>query len=373
MIFSDALTLDAKRRNADGYLAVRAKAARVGHYAYSGREVDPTNEHGLRDQQTVNVLRDATEVFDKRSLGSFVGKPITDDHPLESVNASNWRDHARGIVMGATQEGEYVGFDLAFLDAQTIAKIDAGKAELSNGYSCKLEFGDFTAADGTKCQARQTNIIGNHVALVDRGRAGPSCRVGDAATCDSLPSTILDTEKPVKTIVIDGLTVDVGNPDTAIATINTLIAARDTAKTEATDLCNQIAAKDTQIAELTTAKKALEDAKPTPADLRDAAKRYAQVVDKAKALGITVSDEMDEAAIMGAAVAAKMGDAAKGWTADQVAASFAVLTKDVKPADQRVVAIGQPVSVGDAAQREATALARANDHNAWRSAGQAAA
>jgi hypothetical protein len=28
-----------------------------------------------------------------------------------------------------------------------------------------------------------------------------------------------------------------------------------------------------------------------------------------------------------------MGDAAKGWTAEQIAASFAVLTKDVAPAD----------------------------------------
>jgi hypothetical protein len=57
---------------------------------------------------------------------------------------------------------------------------------LSNGYTSDLEFGDFTAPDGTKCQARQTSINGNHVALVD-GRAGPECAIKDGfALCDAL-------------------------------------------------------------------------------------------------------------------------------------------------------------------------------------------
>lgn len=416
--FADRLTLDAPRRTSDGYMAVRAKAARTGVYQYNGREVDPNNEHGLRDQPSVNVLRDEAAVFDKRAVHSFIGKPITDDHPREAVTASNWRDHGRGVVMGAIRDGDHLAFDLVLMDAGTISKVEAGKAELSNGYAATLEFGDFAGPAGEKCQARQAAIVGNHVAIVDRGRAGPSCRIGDAAICDALPIAlqdgakeaaawlkkaialhekhmngsapttgkegeksqmlmmeqmknalaelegggmksgmkmdcypfhIHDQEKPVKTMLIDGLTVDVGNADTAVATIQTLIAARDTATNRVTTLEADVATKDAQIATLTAEKKKLEDAKPTPAQLRDAAKAFALVVDKAKAAGITVTDEMDEAAIRKALVDAKLGAAAASYTVDQISVAFDVLTKDTKPADQAVPSIPAPLAAKDSA------------------------
>lgn len=59
----------------------------------------------------------------------------------------------------------------------------------------------------------------------------------------------------MKTMVIDGLTVDMANADTAIATVQTLIAARDEAKTALATAQTDLAAKDTQIATLTTEKK----------------------------------------------------------------------------------------------------------------------
>lgn len=193
MYFTDALTLDAPRRTRDGFMAVRAKAARVGVYDYLGSEIDPENRHGLRDKGVVKVLRDEATVFDKAAAQSFIGKPVTDDHPTQAVTADNWRQHARGTVMGAIRDGDYLAFDLLLTDADAIAKVDSGKRELSNGYAASLEFGDFAAPDGTKCVARQTSIQGNHVALVDRGRAGPECRISDAARCDSAPRSIFDS------------------------------------------------------------------------------------------------------------------------------------------------------------------------------------
>lgn len=344
MFFMDRLTLDAPRRTADGYLAVRARAARTGVYDYLASEPSIADAlpkgHSFKPTDVIKVLRDESTVFDTRSAHSFIGKPITDDHPHEAVNADNWRDHARGVVMKALRDGEHLAFDLLLTDSATIAKVEAGKAELSNGYGATLEFGDFTAPDGTKCHARQSSISGNHVAIVDRGRAGSTCRIGDAAQCDALPPSILDgltKEKPVKTMLIDGLTVDIANPDTAQATITTILAARDAATAKVTDLQNQVATlttegatKDAQIA---TLEQQVKDAAPTPAQLRDAAKAYAQVCDKAKALGVQFAEDADSDAIMKAVVDAKMGDAAKDWSADQIAASFAVLSKDAKPAD----------------------------------------
>ena len=149
MHFTDALTLDAPRRTRDGYMAVRARVARTGVYQYLGSEIDPQNAHGLRDAGLVNVLRDESTVFEKAAVQSFIGKPVTDNHPSEAVTASNWRDHARGTIMGAMRDGDYLAFDLLLTDANAISKVDAGKRELSNGYAADLEFGKFKAQDGT--------------------------------------------------------------------------------------------------------------------------------------------------------------------------------------------------------------------------------
>lgn len=344
MFFADRLTLDAPRRTQAGYLAVRAKAAKTGVYVYTGREVDPDNKHGLRDQASVNVLRDEATVFDAAAVHTFIGKPVTIDHPSVPVTAANWKDHARGTIMGALRDGDHLAFDLLVMDAAAIADIEAGKRQLSNGYAAELQFGDFAAPDGTKCQARQSRISdGNHVAVVDRARGGDSCAISDAAPCFAQPQSFLDnlTEKPVKTMLIDGLTVDIANADTAMATITTLLAARDAATGKVTGLETQVATLTTENAtkdaKIVTLEQQVTDAKPTPAQLRDAGKALMAVTDKAKALGVTVTDEMDEAQIMGATVAKVMGDTAKDWTADQVAASFAVITKDAKTADQKVV------------------------------------
>ena len=432
--FSDALTLDAPRRTSDGYLAVRARASRTGVYQYSGREVDPDNAHGLRDQAVVNVLRDDATVFDEAAARSFIGKPVTDDHPNEPVTAANWRDHSRGTIMGALRDGDYLAFDLLLTDAATIAKVDAGKRELSNGYGASLAYGTFTAKDGTVCQARQEKITGgNHVALVDRGRAGSECAIKDGfAVCDRAPHSIFDSlttdgvadakkwlkkaialhkmhmngsapttgaegeksqmlmmkqmenalaeldgstsSKPMKmdhlntdgaptmkTMLIDGLTVDVSNADTAMATITTLIAARDAATGKVTGLeaksvadAATIVAKDAEIAKLTADVAA---AKPTLQQLRDAGKQFAVIEGKAKAMGVTVTDAMDEAAIMKAVVDKAMGDKAKDYTADHIAIAFEALTKDAKVADATVQPLGSPVVMGDAAPAIATARA----------------
>lgn len=376
MYFADALELGTPRRTADGYLAVRARAAKTGVYQYTGREVDPENRHGHRDTAVVNVLRDAETVFDKAAVATFIGKPITDDHPSVAVNSANWRDHGRGVIMGALRDGDHLAFDLLLMDGPTIDKVEAGKRQLSNGYKAELQFGDFTAPDGTKCQARQSRISdGNHVAVVDRARGGETCRIGDVATCDALSSNLLDnlkTEKPVKNMTIDGLTVDVSNADTAVATIQTLMAARDTARTELATLQTEnatlkadAATKDAKIA---TLEQQVKDAAPTPAQLRAAGKSLMDAVGKAKALGVAVTDEMDEGQIMAATVTAKMGDAAKGWTADQVAASFAVLTKDAEVETTQVQPLGTPVNVGDAETALQDAQRRNSEYrrNAWK-------
>jgi hypothetical protein len=375
MLFTDALELGKPRRTKEGYLAVRARSARTGVYKYDGHQVDPENKHGLRDQGTVNVLRDEATVFDERAVRTFVGKPITVDHPNQAVTAANWKDHSRGAIMGALRDGDYLAFDLLLMDAGAIKAVEDGKKELSNGYAAALEFGDFTAPDGTKCQVRQSRIEdGNHVALVDAGRAGPNCRISDGGnllfeTCDAAtiifdsPIT-LESPKMPHTLTIDGFQVpDVS--DAAKAAIEKLqgqakdaLAAKDAADAQVATLTTEKAALD---AKVVTLEKQVSDAKLSPQQLRDAAKAYQGVVDKAKALGVAVTDEMDEGAVMKATVTAKLGDAAKDWTDVQIAASFATLTKDAKATSDNIVPITTPKTFGDGA--DVRNLARLAQYN----------
>jgi len=387
MYFADALTLDAPRPLPGGYVAVRAKAARTGVYDYLASEPSIADAlpdgHTFKPTDVVKVLRDERTVFDQRSVHSFIGKPITDDHPSVAVTADNHRQLSRGTIMGAAwEEGGYLSFDLLLTDAEAISKVKGGKRELSNGYSAELEFGDFTAPDGTKCHARQKSIVGNHVALVDRGRAGSECAIKDGfAVCDALPSNILDslkTEKPVmKTMLIDGLTVDVSNADTAMATIQTLVAARDAAngkvtaaEAQATTDAAAIVAKDAEIARLTAD---LAAAKPTLQQLRDAGKVFAVIEGKAKAVGVAVTDAMDEAAIMKAVVDKQMPG--NTYTGDHIKIAFDTLTKDVKPATQTVQPLGAPVVLADASTEYQAdrAKRRAALSDAWRQPAESAA
>ncbi len=373
MFLADLLTLDAPRRTADGYLVARAKAARAGIYQYRGSEIDPEGKHFAADS-VVNVFRPEDEVFDQASVASFLMKPVTNDHPAEPVTADNWKTHAKGIVGKALRDGDHLAFDIVLMDAATIADVEAGKRELSNGYRAELTIGDGTAPDGTAYQATQTQIRGNHVAVVDKGRAGSTCCITDAAACITAPADLLaqiiadgrtynpqadgDKNNPARretsnpsgggaptrdgevkmphTLIIDGLQVP-NVSDEAKAAIEKLQgqvrdanAALDTEKTNVATLTTD---KATLEAKVTTLEKQIEDAKFTPAQLRDAAKAYAAVIGKAKTLGVDVSDEMDEPAIMKTVVTSKVGDAAKDWNETQIAASFATLTKDVKPTD----------------------------------------
>lgn len=363
MFATDLLTLDAPKRTREGFLAVRAKAARVGVYDYSGAEVDPQNAHGLRDKPVVKVLRDDATVFDQAAARSFIGKPVTNDHPAQPVTSANWRDHARGTIMGAMRDGDHLSFDILLTDASAIAAVEGGKRELSNGYATDLEFGQFKAPDGTVCDARQTGIVGNHIAIVDRGRAGPECRIGDAApkfaACDANPARVAElTTNDRKdgtmphTMMIDGLQVP-NVSDEAKAAIEKLqgaLAAKDTALTDATARAEKAegekAALDTQLADA----KAASD----PAKLDALAADRAALIASAKVAVPTIDCAGKSAAdIRKAVVTAKLGD--KAPTTDAaIEGAFAVLTADAAPQVQN---IAPAMTVRDTASIHAAAKA----------------
>lgn len=146
--------------------------ARIGELLYVAGEIPlEPGPDGL-----IRVERHPEDVFAVEALASFSGKPVTNDHPPKDVTPANYRDYARGSVQNVRAgEGPLAGCvvaDLLITDAEAIADVRAGKREVSCGYDA--EYQSISPGRGV-----QRHIVGNHVALVERGRCGPRCSIGD--------------------------------------------------------------------------------------------------------------------------------------------------------------------------------------------------
>lgn len=161
----------------DGFLLCQnVPIARTGTLLYSDGEV-PVESDG---DGIIRILREADEVFAPIAVASFAGKPVTNDHPPEKVAPANWKDYSVGVVLnprrgdGYKYNDEFLYADLLIQDEEAIKDVREGKREVSAGYDAHYEM----VRPG---EGRQHFIVGNHVALVEKGRCGPLCSIGDKA------------------------------------------------------------------------------------------------------------------------------------------------------------------------------------------------
>ena len=155
----------------EGFLICRnVPVARTGMQEYRGREI------GLETDEIVKVWRPESEVFDPAAMASFEGKPVTNDHPTELVTPDNVARYEMGHIQNVRRgSGEFSDFllgDLHIHDAELIKAIRNGKRQISCGYEC-----EYIEEDG---KITQSNIRGNHVAVVDEGRAGVKAAIMDS-------------------------------------------------------------------------------------------------------------------------------------------------------------------------------------------------
>lgn len=353
MLFADRMTIDGatRRRTADGYLVVEAKPARSGIQLYHPAEL------GIAKDRMLRVYRPEAEVFSTDSLISYAGKPVTDDHPDVRVDSSNWQALAKGFVgTDIARDGETIRVPLMLADAATIKKVEAGKVELSAGYSCEIEWTDGVTPAGEAFDGIQKNIRINHVAIVDAGRAGAACRILDSGK-SSQPKGDRKMADALKTITVDGIPVEV--TDQAAAVIKKL-------EDKAAGLTADLAKKDGEMAALkatsdqaaadAAAKIAALEAKMTAdeASLDDRIAERAAVLDAAgRILGKAVDAKgKSVAAIRREVVEAKLGDAAKGKDAAFVDGAFATLTASIASMDsleRKINEKGQPAPITNAA------------------------
>lgn len=179
--FFTVLDLGEKRSTTpEGFLVCRdVPIARAGTQLYiadellddDGKPVVESGPDGL-----IRIERLADEVFRPETLASFEGKPVTIDHPDEFVTPANHKALSVGFTQnvrrGQGLQDDLILADLVITDPQAIEYVNKELPEVSAGYEAVYQQTD--AGRGV-----QREIVGNHVALVKRGRAGPRCSIQD--------------------------------------------------------------------------------------------------------------------------------------------------------------------------------------------------
>lgn len=161
----------------DGSLRVDAVISRAGVFEYREPDGRITKEY-----------RPAEEVFSKKSMDSFIGMAVVNNHPYSEpdglITVENRSRLGKGFVLeGVRRDGNELVATLVITDPDLIREMKAGKTAVSCGYEQDLVVRSGTAPDGSRFDAVQTNIRGNHVAIVDVARAGDIARVRmDSAT-----------------------------------------------------------------------------------------------------------------------------------------------------------------------------------------------
>lgn len=162
----------------EGYLLCRdVPVARIGTLMYGEGEVPVTADNtGL-----ILIQRGEDVLFDPKTIASFEGKPVTDDHPDDWVTPDNWKEISKGfgkdVRRGEGINADFLMADLLITDKDTIQAVIDGKVEISLGY-------DADYIEISKGKGIQSNIMGNHFALVDKGRCGSRCSIGDSFMSD---------------------------------------------------------------------------------------------------------------------------------------------------------------------------------------------
>jgi hypothetical protein len=350
MFLKDRLDINSERKYTDeGFLVVPARISRIGIQEYLAGEMDVDD----RDpSDIVRVYRSEEEVFSDLSLISFSNKPITNGHPPVLVNASNAKEYSVGHAgPTVTRDGCFAKSDLFIIDAKSIQDIESGKAELSNGYTADIDWTPGVSLDGEQYDAVQRNIKGNHIAIVERGRAGRDCRVAD-----QLPN-LGDITKMAK-ITIDGVDYEVS--DQAAQAVGKLHTRLTDAEMSAEEAEKEKKAKED---EAEAAKKAAEKTEDSlKAKLDDATSKVptADALDKLVAARTELVDKVrkilpeiewegkDNASLMKEAVATKCENVQMdSVSTDYIQARFDMLVESVQGVNDLDSAFRQEVTTKD--------------------------
>lgn len=146
---------------------------------YLGSEIPDYKELGLVPGRLYRLYRDPEEL--KKGARTFARLPVLDKHvPVDAEN------HRKGIVIGTTGSDPkfvhpFLKNSIAFWTQEAIDDIESEeRKELSSAYRYRADMTPGVSPEGEQYDGVMREIVGNHVALVKQGRAGPDVVVGDS-------------------------------------------------------------------------------------------------------------------------------------------------------------------------------------------------
>ena len=243
---------------------------RTGWQKYIGSEI------GAPEHEFVEVYRSEEEVCNPQAIASFEGMTVTDGHPPARsgndpaiVAPDNDGTYNRGHIQNVRKGKEPIGGEIPVLgdlfikDANLIGKIDGGLREVSCGYGCRYIPWDGKKGPEGYPAYKQTEIRGNHVAVVPDGRAGDRVAIRDSA-----PEIKQPTRRPIMVgkgfwDTIRAIGFSVWAKDAKPEEIAEALKEKDEKDKPAEDChCKDCAAKDAEISSLKEALEKKKDEKP---------------------------------------------------------------------------------------------------------------
>lgn len=203
----DRIKVPSQRTITDaGQMIVPCAFARTGEQTYLASQL------GLKGNDKITVYRDEADVFASETMESFRSAPVTIGHPKDEqgtpilVDSENAKELQVGMLEGMPlRDEDLVTGTLVIARKDAIDLIDEGTQELSAGYTCDIEV---VVVDGEE-KYFQRNIKANHIAIVDRGRAGSNCRIADEDVAEpEAPEAEVPVADSVDPVVEDKIVTD---------------------------------------------------------------------------------------------------------------------------------------------------------------------
>jgi hypothetical protein len=173
-----AIDRSLRTKDLDGRLHVElCNISKANICPYLGREIPDASRLGLDPQKIYYLYRDPAELA--AAAPTFRNLPLLIKHVPVTADIPN-----TDMVVGTTGsevvfQDPYLCTSLAVWTAEAIALVESGEQEqLSSAYRYRA---DMTPGhlNGQPYDGVMRDIVGNHVALVEEGRAGPDVVVAD--------------------------------------------------------------------------------------------------------------------------------------------------------------------------------------------------
>ena len=184
--FASPLTDNIQEKPDGSLLVENCPIARTGFQSYSIRDLpqQAARKLGLdlsNPSANIDLYRPASEVFAPAFIASLEGASICDNHPPDFITPETFSKYSQGHMQNVRKGDEQLDdgewpllADLVISGEPLVGKVRRKEArENSLGYDFSIR------REGNKII--QCEMVGNHDAVVPKGRAGDDVRINDAA------------------------------------------------------------------------------------------------------------------------------------------------------------------------------------------------